>query len=77
MSITTKQYRALQIEFQERAVRSQNWTSCLNCEDWQEVTTVKGQEDVKKEKRCFRYGVVPPPEVLVHGCPEWVGEIPF
>lgn len=77
MSSNDQQHQAQRIEFQERIVRSQNWTTCLNCEHWQEVTTVKGQEDAKKEKGCSKYGVVPPPEVLVHGCPEWDGEIPF
>jgi hypothetical protein len=47
-------------------MRAQNWTTCLNCEYWD-----------KKEEQCTTFSARPPLAVVVVGCPEWVGEIPF
>jgi len=63
---TNQQHQTQRIEFQERIIRSQNWTTCLNCEYWE-----------GEAKRCSQFNVQPPLEVIVVGCPEWLGEIPF
>jgi hypothetical protein len=61
-----QQHQAQRIEFQERIIRSQNWTTSLNCEYWD-----------KKEELCTTFAARPPLTVVVVGCPEWLGEIPF
>lgn len=76
MSMTNEQYRAMRTEFQKRALRSEVWCSCLNCDEWREVTLVEGGA-ASKQTLCCKYKALPPPEVLVHGCPEWVPLIPF
>lgn len=63
---TNQQHQAQRIEFQERVIRSQNWTTCLNCEYWE-----------NKANQCSQFNAQPPLEVIVVGCPAWEGEIPF
>lgn len=63
---TEQKHQQQRIEFQERIIRSQNWTTCLNCEYWD-----------KKEELCTIFSTRPPLTVVVVGCPEWLGEIPF
>lgn len=63
---TNQQHQTQRIDFQERIIRSQNWTTCLNCEYWE-----------NEAKRCSQFNAQPPLEVIVVGCPEWLGEIPF
>lgn len=66
MSSNDQQHQAQRITFQEQIIRSQNWTTCLNCEYWD-----------KKEEQCTTFAARPPLTVVVVGCPEWLGEIPF
>ncbi|WVW77207.1 hypothetical protein Bhz54_00036 [Stenotrophomonas phage vB_SmaS_Bhz54] len=66
MNTKPQQHQAQRIEFQEQIIRSQNWTTCLNCEYWD-----------KKEEQCTTFAARPPLTVVVVGCPEWLGEIPF
>lgn len=40
--------------------------SCVNCEEWNEERSV-----------CDKFATLPPPDVIVYGCPEWNIEIPF
>lgn len=63
---TEQKHQQQRIEFQERIIRAQNWTTCLNCEYWD-----------KKKEQCTTFSTKPPLEVIVVGCPEWLGEIPF
>lgn len=63
---TDQKHQQQRIEFQERLLRSQNWVSCLNCEYWE-----------NEAKTCVHYNAQPPVEVIVVGCPAWLGEIPF
>lgn len=56
----------MRIAFQEKMHRNQVWASCLNCEHWHKT---KGE--------CFTYGATPPLQVILVGCQEWEGEIPF
>lgn len=44
--------------------------NCLNCSEWQKNYTTK-------EQRCGKYLVLPPPEVIVVGCPQHSDFIPF
>lgn len=66
---TTNERQALQakrIDFQKQIITHQVWSSCLNCEEWD-----------KKQELCGLFKAKPPLEVVVHGCPQWYGEIPF
>lgn len=50
---------------QEKDVTFGRWCCCLNCGSW-------------SGKGCFRaQEQVPPPQVIVHGCPAWEIDIPF
>lgn len=67
--MNTNERQALQakrIDFQKQIIVQQVWSSCLNCEEWDKETELCGQFKAK-----------PPLEVIVHGCPQWYGEIPF
>jgi hypothetical protein len=70
--------------FQKDAVRTQIWTTCLNCLHWGDVTIIKYDIDQSHEKgRTVETGCsmakyqVPPLEIVVHGCSAWEGDIPF
>lgn len=63
---TEQKHQQQRIEFQERIIGSQNWTTCLNCVYWD-----------KKEELCTTFSTRPPLTVVVVGCPEWLGDIPF
>lgn len=54
------------IEFQQKVIEALHWSTCLNCEHWDQ----KGQ-------RCLHYEQVPPPRVIVTGCKNWLATIPF
>lgn len=66
------------IEFQKRMVEMDVWCSCLNCEHWEELTVVQPAGCKTVKLGCeLAGGAVPPPEILVHGCPAWEYDIPF
>ena len=67
--MNTNEQRALQakrIDFQKQIITHQVWSSCLNCEEWD-----------KEAEHCGQFRAKPPLEVIVHGCLQWYGEIPF
>ena len=50
----------------EDLIRRQLLASCFNCERFDHANEV-----------CLQFDARPPAKVLVFGCPEWEGEIPF
>lgn len=58
------------IDFQNRAIKAQVWRCCLNCDYWAKPAGAD-------HEMCDRYRQLPPPEVLVVGCPGWSSLIPF
>jgi len=54
------------VKFQKKVIEALVWRSCLNCEDWMNVS-----------EECKRFCTRPPCEVIVYGCSEWIAEIPF
>jgi len=64
MSSTRTKERENALLFQKRMLDNGTWQSCLNC-DW------------FKEGRCEYWEASPPAETLVHGCDQWLQEIPF
>ena len=54
------------VKFQKELLDANVWRSCLNCEEWH-----------PSQRLCMKYKMLPPPEVIVHGCPEWLISIPF
>ena len=54
------------IELQNSLIKSDSITTCTNCEEWD-----------KDKQLCNKYKVLPPAEVIVTGCPEWMFTIPF
>lgn len=63
---TNKTHQEQRIEFQERIIWLQGWSSCLNCEYWN-----------KEDRGCLKFAAPPPVEVVVVGCPAWTGACPF
>lgn len=51
-------------QLQQKIVKAQIWHTCLNCEYFQ--TPV-----------CAKFHATPPPEVIVHGCDNWLPVLPF
>lgn len=49
---------------QNQVVTAYGWLTCLNCEHW-------------RDDKCKLYNAVPPPAVIVHGCPSHEDKIPF
>jgi hypothetical protein len=46
--------------------------SCLNCDNWGTANHPNKETDAS----CALYGV-PPPRVIVFGCPKWNPDLPF
>lgn len=61
-----QQHQQQRIEFQRNIIDSQHWATCLNCDYWDE-----------KQGVCAKYRERPPLAVVVVGCQEWEGMIPF
>lgn len=66
MNTEEAKHRSYIMEQQERSLNQQLWSSCLNCEYWD-----------KSKELCSTYAIKPPIQVIVIGCAEWLGEIPF
>jgi len=49
----------------ERLIITGAVSTCLNCKEFSADETL-----------CTRYGIQPPAEIIVYGCPEW-DDIPF
>lgn len=45
-------------------IAQQKMHSCINCHYFE-------------EDKCSKWDALPPPEIIVYGCIEWEGEIPF
>lgn len=56
----------LQLEMQDFAVRVGMWKTCLNCIEWD-----------KASEGCGKFRAVPPPHIIVSGCPDHDDDIPF
>lgn len=65
MNTKIRQFRLLRIEFQQGLIDNANITTCTNCEYWE------------SKSGCQKWEMMPPPEVLVVGCEEWMFKIPF
>ena len=66
------------IEFQKKIVLHQTWICCLNCEHWQKVRKVDGNTgEISETEQCSYYNATPPAEIIVHGCAQHFGDIPF
>src|SRR3546814_1143754 len=50
-------------EFQKGLVSGGQWQTCLNCENWVKVDEVGF---------CKKWETIPPTEVIVIGCSDWV-----
>ena len=56
--------------FHEKLVVKQLVKSCYNCEHFD-------KEDLGGSETCVIWSVRPPAKVIVFGCADWEGEIPF
>lgn len=68
---TTQESR---IDYQKRILFFGVWTSCLNCKHWQAnvPNITPGLPD-----RCMKFNILPPLDVIVMSCVEWIERIPF
>ncbi len=62
----TEEQNELRINLQQRMVKCQIWHCCLNCLEWS-----------GKSNKCMKYGMIPPPEIIVNSCSEYDPDIPF
>lgn len=65
------------IQFQKRIVLHQIWQSCLNCGQWSDGENKYRAEHKGLPMGCVLHKAMPPVEVVVHGCRDWEGDIPF
>jgi len=68
-SIDWKQTKAMNrqvIEIQKLAIEFDRIQTCTNCQHWN-----------KQSQRCDEFKMLPPAEVIVTGCEEWIYIIPF
>lgn len=68
-SIDWKQTKAMNrqvIEIQKLAIQFDRIQTCTNCTNWD-----------KLNQRCNEFKILPPAEVIVTGCEEWIYIIPF
>lgn len=64
--------QAKRIQFQKSIVAQQVWATCLNCMNW------RPNESSAAPPGCGKAAnALPPPEVILHGCEAWEGDIPF
>lgn len=62
------------VEYQKKILFFGVWNSCLNCKHWQ--ANVPGATP-GIPNRCIKFNILPPLEVIVLSCPEWLQSIPF
>lgn len=72
MSMTEKDL--IMIEAHKEMINKFVFPSCLNCEHWAD-NRVGGNSTGTKQ--CLLYNALPPPEVIVYGCPDYLADIPF
>lgn len=67
------------VEVRAQAVKLGVWPCCLNCEYWIEHSEIHCGDPSKnkREMRCSRYNMQPPPDVIVVGCNQHIPYIPF
>lgn len=65
--------------YQKKLVDRCMLITCINCDHWEaaEKTDLITGEIIVQEPHCGLFKQLPPPEVIVYGCPHWVDYIPF
>lgn len=56
------------------------WKTCVNCEHWSKPVRLTDKEytqDPSIPPLCKKWNSLPPPEVVVIGCSEWLSVVPF
>lgn len=69
MNLNSEAYRKQRvhmIKLQNDLIRAGSIPTCTNCEHWDKI-----------KQLCTRWKMLPPAEVIVTGCEEWINEIPF
>jgi hypothetical protein len=62
-------------EDQQRSlIRAMIWPCCLNCAHWgsNDLGNVPPRPDL-----CYKFNAMPPPDVIVIGCGQWLSAVPF
>lgn len=83
MSINNPELAKLRIRIQSLAIKHEEWQCCTNCIEFTTTTSkpvqnLDGTTDyIATGPKCMKYGVLPPPDVLVVGCEEHDWYIPF
>lgn len=64
------------IQLQEVLVKRDQWQTCMNCDEY---TKEKGEviDGVNRPFYCKLHKGEPPPNIVVHGCPNHMMDIPF
>lgn len=83
--VERKKNREFVIKSQKALIETYSWECCLNCEEWaktsskriEDPTKYSGWREEQTGPKCKKYDMLPPPEVIVNGCEEWVPVIPF
>lgn len=68
-------------DYQKALLRSGFWRSCLNCGLWNDPKTPEqtrsGSADPIYPEGCLKFRMMPPVNIIVHGCRDWQDDIPF
>lgn len=63
---------------QKLLIEANYWRTCLNCDNFKEITVAKLPGKPVTYQHCSKFQAVPPPEVIVHGCKDhFYDDIPF
>lgn len=72
--MSTPNKEETRIEYQKRVLFFGVWQSCLNCKFWQANVPNASPGIIN---RCMKFNVLPPLDIIVTSCPEWIPSVPF
>lgn len=61
------------VEHQNSLLAANIWRSCLNCTNFH----IGKPAPASGATECVKYRMLPPPNIIVHGCRDWEDDIPF
>ena len=68
------------MRIQDRLITGQVWQTCLNCIHWHKRTEIDMTVNPPTKNEvadCGLFKAMPPPHIIVSGCPDHENDIPF
>ena len=75
-----REVAAHRMDLQAKLINTQVWQTCLNCVYWYKRTIINNtvEPPTRTEKQdCRLFKAMPPPHIIVSGCPDHENDIPF